>query len=62
MLDGRGRLIGLASTATASRWPGDVWFHPDLARTVCVDIRYVMWIIDKYAEADWLLDEMKFEK
>ena len=41
---------------------GDVWFHPDLARTVCVDIRYVMWIIDKYAEADWLLDEMKFEK
>ena len=41
---------------------GVVWLHADLARTVCVDIRYVMWIIDKYAEADWLLDEMKFEK
>ena len=62
VLDGRGRLIGLAFDGNRESMAGDVWFHPDLARTVCVDIRYVMWIIDKYAEADWLLDEMKFEK
>ena len=41
---------------------GGVWFHPELARTVCVDIRYVMWVIGKYADAGWLLDEMKFAK
>ena len=62
LTDNDGRLIGLAFDGNRESMAGDVWFHPDLARTVCVDIRYVMWIIDKYAEADWLLDEMKFEK
>ena len=62
MLNARGDVIGLAFDGNRESKAGDEWIHPDLARTVCVDIRYVMWIIDKYAEADWLLDEMKFEK
>lgn len=62
VLDGRGRLIGLAFDGNRESMAGDVWFHPELARTVCVDIRYVMWVIDKYAGAGWLLDEMKFAK
>ncbi|MFA7182500.1 MAG: S46 family peptidase, partial [Bacteroidales bacterium] len=34
------------------------FFHKDLNKCVCVDIRYVLWIIEKYAQADYLLDEM----
>ncbi len=62
VLDGRGRLIGLAFDGNRESMAGDVWFHPELSRTVCVDIRYVMWVIEKYAGAGWLLDEMRFEK
>ena len=62
VLDGRGHLIGLAFDGNRESMAGDVWFHPELARTVCVDIRYVMWVIDKYADAGWLLNEMKFAK
>lgn len=62
VLDGKGQLVGLAFDGNRESMAGDIWFHPKLARTVCVDIRYVMWIIEKYADAGWLLDEMKFEK
>lgn len=62
VLDGRGRLVGLAFDGNRESMAGDVWFHPELARTVSVDIRYVMWVIEKYAGADWLLREMRFEK
>lgn len=62
VLDARGRLIGLAFDGNRESMAGDLWFHPELAKTVCVDIRYVMWVIEKYAGATWLLDEMQFEK
>ena len=62
VLDARGRLVGLAFDGNRESMAGDVWFHPELAKTVCVDIRYVMWVIEKYAGAGWLLEEMTFEK
>lgn len=62
VLDARGRIIGLAFDGNRESMANDVWFHPQMARTVCVDIRFVMWIIDKYAGAGYLLDEMQFEK
>lgn len=62
VLDGRGRLIGLAFDGNRESMAGDVWFHPELSRTVCVDIRYVMWVMEKYAGAGSLLDEIRFEK
>ncbi len=40
---------------------GDVAFEPDLQRTISVDIRYVLFIIDKFAGAGWLLDELVIE-
>ena len=52
----------LAFDGNRESMAGDVWFHPELAKTVCVDIRYVMWVIEKYAGATWLLDELTFEK
>ena len=62
VLDARGRLVGLAFDGNRESMAGDVWYHPELARTVCVDIRFVMWVIEKYAGATWLLDELTFER
>ena len=61
MLDARGRLVGLAFDGNRESMAGNFWYHPDLARTVCVDIRFVMWTIERYAGADWLLRELRFE-
>ena len=41
---------------------GDIAFEPVLQRTINVDIRYVLWVIDTYFEAGYLLDEMTFAK
>lgn len=62
VLDSRGRLVGLAFDGNRESMAGDVWFHPTLAKTVSVDIRFVMWVIEQYAGAGWLLEEMTFEK
>ena len=37
---------------------GDIIFEPDLQRCICVDIRYVLFIIDKFGGAGYLLNEM----
>jgi len=37
---------------------GDLAFEPELQRTIAVDIRYVLWIMDIYADAKHLVDEM----
>ena len=60
VLDARGRLIGLAFDGNRESMACDLWFQPDYARTVCVDIRFVMWVIEHYAGADHLLDEIAF--
>ena len=41
---------------------GDIAFEPDVQRTIGVDVRYVLFVIDKFAGADWLLDEMTLVK
>jgi hypothetical protein len=40
----------------------DVYFNPAICRNIMVDIRYVLWVIDVYANADRLLEEMKIVK
>jgi hypothetical protein len=37
---------------------GDIAFEPELQRCINVDIRFVLWVIDKYAGATHLIDEM----
>ena len=39
---------------------GDIAFEPELQRTISVDIRYVMWVIDKMAGAQNLIEEIDF--
>jgi len=60
VLNGRGELVGLAFDGNRESMACDLWFHPDLARTVSVDIRFVLWVIDRYAGADYLLQELRF--
>jgi hypothetical protein len=58
VLNGDGDLIGLAFDGNWEAMSGDIAFEPELQRTISVDIRYVMWIIDKFAGAQNLIDEM----
>ena len=62
IMNSRGELIGLAFDGNWEAMSGDVAFEPDLQRTISVDIRYVLMVLDKFAEAGWLLDEMQIEK
>jgi hypothetical protein len=58
VLNGKGELIGLAFDGNIEAMAGDVIFDPKLQRTINVDIRYVLWLIEKYAGAKHIVDEM----
>ncbi len=58
VINGNGELIGLAFDGNWEAMSGDIAFEPELQRTINVDIRYVMFIIDKYAGATNLIEEM----
>ena len=59
VLNSRGELIGLAFDGNWEAMSGDIAFEPELQRCIGVDVRYVLFIIDKFAGASWLLDEME---
>ena len=61
VMNDRGALVGLAFDGNWEAMSGDIAFEPDLQRTIAVDIRYVLFIVDKFAGADWLLNELQFE-
>lgn len=58
VLNSKGELIGLAFDGNWEAMSGDIAFEPNLQRTISVDISYVLFIIDKYAGAKRLIDEM----
>ena len=58
VMNAKGELIGLAFDGNWEAMSGDVAFEPELQRTIAVDIRYVLFVIEKYAGAGWLLDEL----
>ena len=58
VLNDKGELIGLAFDGNWEAMSGDVIFEPSLQRCINVDVRYVLFIIDKYGDAGYLLDEM----
>ncbi|MFI3280088.1 MAG: S46 family peptidase [Rikenellaceae bacterium] len=59
IMNSRGELIGLAFDGNWEAMSGDVAFEPELQRTISVDVRYVLMVIDKFAQAGWLLEEME---
>ncbi|HRH70491.1 MAG TPA: S46 family peptidase [Flavobacteriales bacterium] len=59
VLNGRGELIGLNFDRTWESTMSDIQFDPDKCRNICVDARYVLFIVDKFAGAKHLVDEME---
>lgn len=62
VLNAKGELIGLAFDGNWEAMSGDVAFEPELQRTISVDIRYVLFVIEKYAGATRLIDELTLVK
>jgi len=62
VMNGKGELIGLAFDGNWEAMSGDIAFEPELQRTICVDVRYVLFIIDKFAGAQNIIDELTIVK
>lgn len=59
VIDGEGNLIGIAFDGNWESMVSDLLYEPDINRTISVDVRYVLFIIDKYAKCQRLIDELK---
>jgi V8-like Glu-specific endopeptidase len=59
VMDGNGHLIGLAFDGNYEALSHKIQFDKDLNRTICVDIRYVLWCIDKMGGATNIINELK---
>ena len=62
VIDAEGNLMGLNFDRTWESTMSDYMFDPSRCRNITVDIRYVMWVMDKYAGAKHLVDEMTIVK
>ncbi len=58
VLDAKGNLIGLAFDGNYEALSHKIAFDKDLNRTICVDVRYVLWCVDKLGGAKNLIDEL----
>ncbi len=62
VFDKNGRVIGLAFDGNWEAMSGDIAFEPDLQRCISVDIRYVLYMIDKWGKCPRLIEELKLVK
>ncbi|MBK7885061.1 MAG: S46 family peptidase [Chitinophagaceae bacterium] len=62
VIDANGNLIGLAFDGNYEALSHKIAFDKDLNRTICVDVRYVLWCIDKLGGAKNIIDELKLVK
>jgi hypothetical protein len=62
VMNAKGELIGIAFDGNWEAMSGDIAFEHDLQRCINVDIRFVLWVIDVYAGATHLIDEMELVK
>lgn len=62
VINGKGELTGIAFDGNWEAMSGDIAFEPELQKCISVDIRFVLWIIDKFAGATHLIDEMTIVK
>jgi hypothetical protein len=61
-LNGKGELIGINFDRTWESTMSDIYFNSEICRNVMVDARYVLWVIDVYGGAGYLLNEMRLIK
>ena len=62
VINGEGHLVGIAFDGNSEAMSGDIDFEENLQRCINLDVRYALFIIDKYAGAKNLIDEMKIVK
>jgi len=62
VMNANGELIGLAFDGNYEALSHKIAFDKDLNRTICVDVRYVLWCIDKLGGAPWIVNELKLVK
>jgi hypothetical protein len=62
VLNAHGQLIGINFDRAWEGVMSDLMFNPQQSRNIAVDIRYVLWVIDKYAGAGYLINEMNIIK
>jgi hypothetical protein len=62
VINAQGELIGLCFDGNYEALSHKLAFDKDLNRTICVDIRYVLWCIDKLGGAKHIVDELKLVK
>lgn len=62
VMNAKGELIGCAFDGNWEAMAGDIHVFPNLNRTICVDIRYVLFIIEKYAGANNIINELDIRK
>jgi S1-C subfamily serine protease len=62
VINAKGELIGCAFDGNWEAMSGDIAFEHQLQRTISVDIRYVLFVVDKYAGAGHLVKEMTLVK
>lgn len=62
VINGKGELIGTAFDGNWEAMSGDIAFEHKLQRCICADIRFVLWVVDKYAGATNLIEEMTLVK
>ncbi|MDR0834963.1 MAG: S46 family peptidase, partial [Tannerella sp.] len=61
VFDKNGRVIGLAFDGNWEAMSGDIAFEPDLQRTISVDIRYVLWMIEKWGKCQRIIEELDIQ-
>ncbi|MDD3787612.1 MAG: S46 family peptidase [Petrimonas sp.] len=62
VFNGKAELIGLAFDGNWESLSGDILFEPEMQRTISVDIRYVLFVIDKIMKAPHIVDELHIDQ
>lgn len=62
VINGKGELIGTAFDGNWEAMSGDIYFEPNIQRTISLDVRYTLWLIDKCYGASNLINEMDIVK
>lgn len=62
VINGDGELIGTAFDGNWEAMSGDIYFEPEIQRTIVCDIRYVLFVVDKYGGASNLIEEIDIRK
>ncbi len=58
ILNGDGEQVGIVFDGNYEGLGNDIFFNPDYGRTIAVDIRYVLFVTEKFGDAGWILNEM----